>query len=220
MGCALPVLETPACLTSYKPKYLKRLCGSFIWVCWYLWAWLSPEQKTRWVARAAKRVGWVAVHGEEGWTLSSWLKCCCQCWLAGWHVIALVVWMTGWAWHAWMVLRKVREPGGLLWTHHHWLYWEQHRHSTAKHGWSLLFTTSALSWLIQPCQAWQTHTGSPPKSTWAPWLKLHSSYVHIHTFKCQFLYFHNLKVPFCPADIYTMFIGYSSERTQQTKLDS
>lgn len=39
-------------------------------------------------------------------------------------------------------------------------------------------------------------------------------------FECQFLYFHDLRVPFCPADTYTMFIDYPSERTQQTKLDS
>lgn len=45
MGCVLPVSEAPSCLTSCKPKYSTRLCGSFIWTCW-LFAGLTPPTRT------------------------------------------------------------------------------------------------------------------------------------------------------------------------------
>lgn len=174
MGCALPVLETPSCLTSCKPRYSTRL-------------WLLECAGKCDSARENRRAG----RSRVQWRLL--IEWCCTvreggCFPAG-PSAAGSPGLPYDTWWLWQCGRRggdgnprngaeggeggLHSPAPRL-----WLYWEQHRCPAAKHRRLLLSTTSARSWQIQPPQARWKHERSPPVSTPAPQLKLRCTYTY------------------------------------------
>lgn len=198
-GCALPVLETPPRLTSCKPRYATRLGGSLSVLVF--------------VSVTATRQEPGAQGGRvDVFQLARVLLALLACRVTpdGFGNVAGEAGMAATG----MVLRE--EEAGCTPRPHGSDCTGSCSGAQLQSIADCSFPPPLLSWQIQPPQARWKHgilPRAPHVHTWSP-------DVHIHIFKCQFLYFWDLKVPFCPADIYTMFIDYPSERTQQKKLDS